>query len=218
MVRFATLMVVIGVVTLAVSAGMAAVVTFDSELPGKVYGAPVGDPPGAVVLVEDGIEMSIDTFFWSGGGSTFNSAEIVAPPNSFAVNATQALNTNNISAVFDFVAIGPTEYVSIEFVDLGGNVNFDINGMGMQNVSGVTALAPMPPFNVNVVAIPAGGGFRGLIEVGQFGADDIDKLLIGGQELGIDTIRKSFFGDVNTDGTVNGLDVDPFVKLVTSGA
>jgi phosphoribosylformimino-5-aminoimidazole carboxamide ribonucleotide (ProFAR) isomerase len=42
-------------------------------------------------------------------------------------------------------------------------------------------------------------------------------LLIGGQELGIDTIRKSFFGDVNTDGTVNGLDVDPFVKLVTSG-
>ena len=66
--------------------------------------------------------------------------------------------------------------------------------------------------------IPASpGGDRGVIEIGQDGPDAIAQVLIGGQELGIDNIQNTSYGDANWDGIVNGLDVDPFVRLLISG-
>ena len=191
MYRLTIVLLTTSIVALAASAGMAAAVTFDPLPPlGTQYGTPAAQAPGDWALNEDGIDMFVETFFWSGGGSTFGSAEIVAPPNLFAVNATQALNTNNINAVFDFTALPfPVSYASVEFVDTGGNVNFDVNGLGLQNKSEFTALGGYPDFNVTVTTYPVPPGYGGLIEVTQAGPNPIQTIWVGGQEVGIDNIR-----------------------------
>ena len=220
MVRYATVLVVISVVVLAAAAGTAEVVTFDGEPLGTLYGAGAGDPPGTVVLVEDNIRMSMRPFFYFpfGSGSTYGTAQIIAPPNSLAVNATHTLTTNNVNAVFDFGAVAPVEYVAVQYKELGGDVNFDVNGLGLQDVLDFPSLVWYPTdFAVNVIAAPVPGGYEGLIEVGQIGPNSIQDVLVGGQELGIDNILKTLFGDANLDGKVNGLDVNPFVKMFVNG-
>ena len=119
--RFTITLLTVSFTSFLAAAGTAAVMTFDAEPLGKQYGAPVADPPGVPVLVENNIQMSMFDFFWfpAGTGSDYNFAEIVAPPDPLAVNASQALNTNNISAVFDFSALGPVKVASVEFVELG---------------------------------------------------------------------------------------------------
>jgi hypothetical protein len=219
--RFTITLLTVSFTSFLAAAGTAAVMTFDSEPLGKQYGAPVGDPPGVPVLVENNIQMSMFDFFWfPGPGSTYNFAEIVAPPSPLAVNASKALNTNNINAVFDFSALGPVKVASVEFVELGGNVNFEINTIGgtsLQNVQDLPALVSPPGFNVLVNSVPVPGGYRGVIEVLQTGPNPIESLLIGGQELGIDNVRSITLGDMNEDGKVNGLDVEPFVDVLLNG-
>jgi hypothetical protein len=108
----------------------------------------------------------------------------------------------------------------VEFVELGGNVNFEINTIGgtsLQNVQDLPALVSPPGFNVLVNSVPVPGGYRGVIEVLQTGPNPIESLLIGGQELGIDNVRSITLGDMNEDGKVNGLDVEPFVDVLLNG-
>lgn len=220
--RFAITLLTVSFTSFLAAAGTAAVMTFDSEPLGKQYGTPAGHLPGDLVLVEDNIQMSMFDFFWfpAGTGSDYNFAEIVAPPSPLAVNASQALNTNNINAVFDFSALGPVKVASVEFVELGGNVNFEINTIGgtsLQNVQDFPALVSPPGFSVLVNSVSVPGGYRGVIEVLQTGPNPIESLLIGGQELGIDNVRSITLGDMNGDGKVNGLDVEPFVDVLLNG-
>ncbi len=180
------LAIILAATSVGATASIAAGVTFEFEPLGTVYDSnpPVILNPGDLALTESGINMSVDTFFWNppGSGTAFNSSEIVAPPNPFAVNTTQALNTNNMNVVFDFTSLSfPVNFVSFEFVDLGGNVNFDVNGIGLQNEASFSTLVSYPDFNVNQTG--------GLLEITQIGANPIQSLLIGGQELGIDNIR-----------------------------
>jgi hypothetical protein len=181
--RLENLLIASIMLALAASGAVGAEVTFGPPpAAGTTWSAP------GLALTEDGIDMSLDTFFWIPSGSTLNYAQIVTPPSSFVVDGTQALNTNNANAVFDFAGLGPIDHAWVEFVELGGNVNFDVNGIGLQNEEDFTSLTGYPGFNVTVTTHTVSGGYGGRIEVQQVGSDPIQKLLIGGQELGIDNV------------------------------
>lgn len=183
-----SMVLVLGLIATTAAANM---VDFDAVPPGSMYGVPAGHIPGDVVLTQDGIDMSVERFFWLGGGVTFNSADIVPSSSPFAPGPTQALHTNNINAQFDFSGVGfPVKEVSLEFVDFGGNENFDVNGVGLQNVNSFTGLTSYPgQFDVIVTPTPLAGGLGGTLLVRQTGPDPVKTLLIGGQEFGIDTLR-----------------------------
>lgn len=164
----------------------AAGVDFEPAVTGTTYGSGTGHSPGDIVYTQMGVDVSMETFFYypAAAGSTFNSAEIVAGTNPFAPNATQALATNNINAMFHLPT--PANYVAIEYIDLGGNENFDINGLGLQSVNDLTSVVAPPGFSVTVTPT---GASTGRLEVMQTGAAPISSLLIGGQEFGVDNLR-----------------------------
>ena len=80
-------------ITLTMSTGsmeVAAQVTFGPPPPlGTTWTAPISP-----ALTQNNIDMSLQTFNWLPSGTGFNHADIVAPPDQFAVNPTQELAPN----------------------------------------------------------------------------------------------------------------------------
>lgn len=173
----------------------AATVDFESLPLGSQYGTPAGHAPGDYAFTEDGVDVTVENFF-SGGFVGFNVAEITdqpGPPQSFfppAVNSTQALNTNNISGRFHFGGVGhDVRKLSVHYADAGGTNNFDVNGLGLQQVTDLSTLASYPNYNVSVSATPMAGRVYGRIDVEAAPGHKIETLTLGGQEISFDNLR-----------------------------
>ena len=188
---------VLGIASLlaVVAPAAAATVGFESIAVGTQYGTPTGHAPGDFALSEAGVDMTVENFF-SGAFVGFNVAEISAhpgPPQSFfppSVNSSHALTTNNISGRFDFSGLGyDVRRLSVHYADAGGTNNFDVNGLGLQQVVDLTTLASYPNYNVSVTAIPMGGGVYGQIDVEAAPGHRIKTLTLGGQEISFDNLR-----------------------------
>jgi hypothetical protein len=153
---------------------------------GTRYGSPAGNVPGDIVLLANGIKMSVHDFRWIGGGGTFNVARIEMPP-PILFGTGQTINTNNINLEFDFSGIGfPVSKVELQYLDLGGLENFSVNGQPVPIYAGEFSAAPSPiaGVNVTVTSNPVPGGKTGTLVL----TGAVQKLTIGGQEFWIDNV------------------------------
>jgi len=158
------------------SVALATTMDFQSVAVGTKYGeAPLPNFPGQVVLTEpaqNGIDMSVEQFFFQQFTGFFQ-AEVVGPSND------HQLAIDNISVLFDLTNVGfNVTSLTLEYLELGGNDNFAVNGGSIRQLAELTDI----PANVapGVTALVDGG----LITL----TGKIDSVLIGGQELTIDTI------------------------------
>ena len=160
-------------------------------------------------------EFTLGTF------TNYGFAQVTAPPDSFfppAVNDTQTLLINNINAMFDYTALPfPVAKVNFDYVDLGGQENLDVNGLGRYEGE-LDAIPPgfFPGFTVTVTKSAAPGGVAGTVEISADAGQAIESVTVGGQEFAIDNVMKeegdvpppklASFGDFDMDGTVSFLD------------
>lgn len=155
-------------------------VKFDSLAAGAVWGSSTGHLSGDVVHVESGIRVSVHFFQYPGGGGTFNDAIV---DTAWQTSSPNSINTNNINLGFDFAGLPslPSQ-VAIKFRDLGGFENVAVNGSPIQ--VGELANGALPGVSWTVADFPTAGGRVGKLTV----QGSIHSLLVGGQELWVDTL------------------------------
>lgn len=164
------------VVAAGASSAMAAAVTFDTAATpaGTTYGSPTL-VNGQFAFAEDGIDVRVATFT-SGAFSTLNEATILTP----GIFPTRSSNMNNLQFVFDFTGLPfIVTQVSFEYNDGGGTNNIGANN-GYIETNDLTSL----PAFINGVSVTSTATL-----VTFSSAAGINNLVIGGQELVIDTIR-----------------------------
>jgi hypothetical protein len=151
---------------------------------GTIWGSPVGHVPGQLVHVENGVQVSVQNFFWVGGGGAFNYAEVDFPPVVFANG--QAAGTNNINLQFYFGNLGwlPTK-VYFSYLDLGGNENLSVNGSAFHVGELNLAPAVLGGRNVSVASWAVPGGTSGFAKIS---GGSIKHITVGGQEFWIDKV------------------------------
>ena len=207
--RFVLALLAMGILC---SVGLGRTVDFELVPLETTYGSPVPHLPGDVVLSQGGIDMSVENF-QLGAFTDFNFAEVAGvpgPPVSFfppVINPTQTLTINSINTKFDFANVGfPVDYVRFDYVDLGGEENFEVNATGLHEVTDLISLPSFPGPNhaLNVTANPIAGGTEGSLWV----FNDIQTMLVGGQELGIDNVNACQLGDFDCDNAVDASDID----------
>jgi hypothetical protein len=164
-----------------------ACVTFDPPLAaGTVYGAPVGQTPGTVVLFSNNIIASVD-HFTTGGPPFFNLARIESAPVAFSPG--NSLRLNNLSMRFHFFALPfvPNQ-VTFSYLDLGGTENLAVNGSApfMGNISAPPAM--IAGASVTATSTAVAGGRRGMVRIR---ANRLRDFRVGGQELWIDQVCAS---------------------------
>ena len=154
---------------------LATTVEFQSVPIGTKYGGGFLNVPGQVVLTEpaqNGIDMSVEPFYYQQFNGFFQ-AEVVGPSND------HQLAIDNISILFDLTNVGfNVTSLTLEYVELGGNDNFAVNGGSILQLAELTDIPPNVALGVTALV---GGGHITL-------TGKIDSVLIGGQELTIDTI------------------------------
>lgn len=162
------------------STSLAAVMDFDSLELGTVFGStalPVPHTPGEVVFSQDGIDMSVENFFYDGLSGCVE-AEVGGRFNV----PNKPLELNNISVRFDFTKLGiDVNLVTIEFTEFGPQNNLAANDSAVHELfslteidGGIVSLSPRVTAAVD----------NGLLTL----TGDLDSILIGGQELVIDNI------------------------------
>ncbi|MHC5108432.1 MAG: PEP-CTERM sorting domain-containing protein [Planctomycetota bacterium] len=168
----------------ASSASAQNVMDFEGPAIGTRYGASAGDLPGDVVLVEDGIQMSVENFT-SMSGDFFFDATVGGDYQGFF--PTTPLSLNNIDTRFDFTGLPlDTALVRLEFREFAGTVDFAIND-GPKYVladmvdlptdlgNGINAVVGISPQYSSIFVITITG-------------DDINSIQLGGQEFALDRI------------------------------
>ncbi|MBU0719250.1 MAG: PEP-CTERM sorting domain-containing protein [Planctomycetes bacterium] len=165
---------------LAAPTSFAVTMDFDFDPVGTIYGATAGHVPGQPVYSEDGILMTVEEFYL-GGFTGFYEAEVGgAYQMAFP---TTALSLDNISVKFHLTDVGfPVDYFSAEFAQFGPAINFSVND------GPVLELALMEDIPADVAPGITASVHDGLIELFPVG-DVLQTVLVGGQELGIDTIQ-----------------------------
>lgn len=159
--------------------GYAATIDFETVPLGMVYGQDAGNFPTQIVLTQDNIDMSVETFHLDSYEGLYL-AQIISPNSK--IFDTQALSLNNISVLFDFSHVGfAVDRVTFEFGDPGGASNFMVNNEILHILDPITDL----PFDV-AFGVTASVN-EGLITLTSNGAS-INSLLIGGQEIVIDNV------------------------------
>ena len=151
---------------------LANIMDFQSVPVGTKYGGDVGNVAGQVVLTQDGITMSVEQFHLNQFTGFFQ-AEVTGPSND------HQLAIDNISVLFDLANVGfNVTSLTLEYVELGGNDNFAVNGGSILQLAELTDI----PSNV-------APGVTALVDAGLIAlTGKIDSVLIGGQELTIDSI------------------------------
>lgn len=163
-----------------------ACVTFETPPLGTEYGKPVPNAPGDLVLTEAGIEVTVENFAWTSGG-TFNHARIEASTPDFGIDS-QFAWMNNINFEFGFGGLGfvPSK-VTFEFEDLGGFENISVNGDPSPIYVGELTAAPAIMGGAAFATSPrvtVPGGYKSVATL----TGMVERLRVGGQEFGIDQI------------------------------
>lgn len=162
-------------------------VYFNVPALGAVFGPPI--PPGTTVWVENGIPVSINRFLWTTGTWAYGQLTIELPPAGYTLAAGKTGHTNNINTGYDFTGLGfAVTYVKFHALQLGGYDNLSINGSPIW-------VGPLPSHPPAIAGIgiasawaPVPGGVQGSVALTGSTANPIKKLLVGGQELWLDTV------------------------------
>ena len=164
-----------------------ACVTFEPPLAlGTTYGAPVGQTPGTLAFVSNGIPVRLYNFRLITGPFIFNRAYIDNAPYPFS--AGQSIRSNNINLLFDFTSLPfPVSRVRLSYLDLGGYENLSVNGSAFHVGELTAAPATLGGVSVSVSSAPLPppfGGKTGMVVL----KGGVKSLMIGGQELWLDQV------------------------------
>jgi hypothetical protein len=162
-------------------------VDFQSRSFGDAWGGLHGQAPGDVIFVEDTVPVSVENFTL-GAFTGFGEARI-DPANACLDDKT--LRLNNICTGYDFSVFGaPIAGVTFDYLDLGGDENLQVNGGPRHEVANFAALPAVvaPGVAAADTSIAVAGGRCGTVTL----TGDVQRLLIGGQELWIDNICVRF--------------------------
>lgn len=171
--------------SLAGSVCAAATFDFENVPVGTRYGQQFGNTPGQVVLTQDGIRMSVENFFFTSQNFVgFARAEVGGSVDPFF--PTRPIELDNINVRFDFTQLAfNVNRVSLEYLELGGLDNFSVNGQPIIETAPLNLLPSNVAPGVTLLneLLDASTGRSRITLTG-----DIDSVLIGGQEFGVDTI------------------------------
>ena len=159
-----------------------ATVDFESLVLGTTFGNASGDSPGDLAFTEDGVDVRLQNFT-EGGFVGF----IEATVGGFTDDdfPTTPMTIGNISLEFDFTNLPfDVGVVTFEYADFGGSENLGVNGSVVE--LGQLTDAPAVLGGATVTVTPPMGASRiGTVAL----VGDIDTLLLGGQEFGVDNIK-----------------------------
>lgn len=160
-------------------------VTFDPFAVGSTGGGAVGDLPGTVKGVENGIPVSVHVFYHPGGATSFNLATLTAALPGFG--AGNIANTNNINLGFDFTGL-PFVPSAVKFAwrDYGGHENLRVNGSPFY--VGELIAAPSPWGGAAVSHVWAWGGGGAFKQGTTTLTGPVSVLGVGGQEFYLENV------------------------------
>jgi hypothetical protein len=140
------------------------------------------------VLVENGVRVYTNTFFWLGGGSTYNIMRIEPSMAGFG-SGPQIARSNNINIGFDYAGVGfVVKTVKFHWLDLGGNENLIVNGSPVFIGELDSPPAALGGVAVAATSVAVPGGDRGTITLTAPTTGAINRFEVGGQELWIDRV------------------------------
>ena len=158
-------------------------VKFDGLPANTVWGGGAGHSAGDVVHTENDIEVSLHKFRLppTGGTGAFGKANV---DTNFFTSSPNSIHLNNIALGFDFTNLTalPTR-VTLKFRSMGGADNLSINGTNV--VPGPLSSGSMGPIVWAVMQQNTPQGREGSLVIS--GAP-IHSIVVGGQELSIDTV------------------------------
>ncbi len=157
------------------SACSAATMTFDSVGIGTSFGIGQGHIPGQGVFSQDGIDMSVENFYFNAYIGFFK-ADVGELYDDFF--DTRRLEINNINVRFTFGAL-EADLVTLEFMEFGGVNNFSVNDAELFELASLNLLD-----GTTVAAGVTATIGNGLITLN----GPITSVTIGGQEMAVDTI------------------------------
>lgn len=159
---------------------------FDNVPVGTRFGQNFGNTPGQVVLAQDGIQMSFENYLLSSQGYMNFVEGQIDGQYAEAYFPSRALSMDNINVRFDFTQVGfDVDRVSLEYVELGPLSNLSVNGQPLIETFPLNLLPSnvAPGVTMLTELLDASTGRTRLTFFG-----DIDSVLIGGQEFGVDTV------------------------------
>lgn len=163
---------------------LAATLDFESVPIHTIFGEEAGNAFGDVVLVQDGITMSVEPFF-SDDFVAFFRAEVGRGQEFFP---TTPLGLRGIGVRFGFADVGfEVNRVTLEFHESGGVTNFAVNDSPVRQFATLNDIPPLVTAGVEATVETV--NVDGPVELGLItltGA--IDSVRIGGAELLIDNI------------------------------
>lgn len=163
-------------------------VTFEPPFAiGNTYGAPVGQVSGDLAFVSNNIRGYVYKFIQANGNPAFNRAFIDFAPVAFSPG--QSLRTNNINLRFDLTGLGfNVTRVTLYYLDLGGTENLAVNTSGIYVGELTAAPAGLGGATVAVSSTPVPPPIHGKMGTVVVKGPVVKSLLIGGQELWIDSV------------------------------
>lgn len=144
---------------------------FESLPSGTRFADDLDNFPSQLVLEEDGIRLFLEEFRLHRFVGFFEAQVVDGGDN--------ALRLDNMSVLIDLDQVGfPVNSLTLEYMELGGNDNFAVNGGPILQLDDLTEIpTDIAPGVIATVD-------EGIITLTGL----IDRVLIGGQELTIDTI------------------------------
>ncbi len=171
-----------GFVVVAAGTAVAATTCFDfsSMVVGTQYfwGDTINTPTATVEMKK---------FQWSNGTWTANGVATIVASSFAAGSPTKELNLNNIMA--QVIPDTPAYAANYLYADLGGNVNFGVNG-DFRNVADLVDLdgTVVGGCDITVTETAFFGGVRGEVIISPQEGVEIEKFGVGGQEFYIDDV------------------------------
>ena len=173
--------------------------------------------PLAATFTSGGVDISVNNggFGFAGPGVQIGNP---APPFVLASNPHVA-TPNNVGMDFHMATVpGPTSLITFDYFNQGGDVTMEINGALIGPILNYPGTFVLGGSTVSNSFSVVGGNILGSVKIESTGG--INSFMVGGQETQFDNFKFFMFGllgDVNCDGEVNLLDIDPFVELINNG-
>lgn len=139
------------------------------------------------VVAATGATINFQQFQWSNGMWTAGGSASVVASTWAGGTPVNELNLNNI--LMRVTPNTPSNGVNYRYADLGGNVNFGVNG-DFRNVLDLDTLdgAVVGGCNIMVTRMNFPGGYRGIVEIMPQPGVMVDRFSVGGQEFFVDDV------------------------------
>ncbi len=160
---------------------------FEDFPAGSQFGPAAGLSPGDVAFTGGDVKVSLGEILYPDGNTGFLNAMIYGPPDVGWLDG-QFIVMGNNSLLFDFSAYpnGVTE-VCFDFFDGGGTENFAVNGASVSVVELFSEIAQLsvPGVSIQLTGLDSSNFLQqGAVCL----TGNIQSLLIGGQEFGLDNL------------------------------